>query len=93
MTRSILVYVVLTFECGPVGSCEDADGTRCIWMEPMRLVASLGQNRGKSYDATPSMEDNYTKNESVDKQQRGEAESKTHLRQCLLDHKIPISDV
>lgn len=45
-TRSNLAYVVRWLECGPPGSNDDAEGANWMWIDPIRLVASFGQNRG-----------------------------------------------
>lgn len=57
-TLSSLAYVVFTAECGPCGSYPAADGASWMWIDPIKLVASLGQNRGDEYDDKPSMDDN-----------------------------------
>lgn len=46
ITRSTLENVVRWLECGPEGSYEEGEGASCIWIDPIRLDESLGQNRG-----------------------------------------------
>jgi hypothetical protein len=55
-TRSNLVCVRRWLEWGPPGSNDEADCANWMCIDPMRAVASLGQNLGAVNDATPSIE-------------------------------------
>lgn len=46
-TPSMRLCVARVTECGPVGSYEDNELANWICIEPMRLEASFGQNRGE----------------------------------------------